>query len=221
MGGVLVDAISVGSYTKGSAGTPKATSHSIEVNGDNPNRLLLAAYTTSSGSAVTPAESAIQITTDVGAATLTQVATSQQQIPTNLGSVQWRYLLAPADGLHTVTANYNGAGWLNGVGMVLISLYGVDQAAPFGTPVKSSGNNQVVANSVTADVGDLILWALAHSASLTGLTAADLISNLGASDSGYGDYTTVRSAAGTGSAVALASGNNSVHACSGLAVLAA
>jgi hypothetical protein len=104
---------------------------------------------------------------------------------------------------------------------VLVSLYNVNQTTPFGTPVLSSGNGAAVNNSVTATVNDLILWGIVSDINVDGPNRTARITNLGSSDAGYGDYTNLQSAVGTGSALQLLSSGASIHGCSGLPVLAA
>lgn len=215
---VMVDAVSVGSYSKG-AGSPKNTAHAITVDGSKPNRCLLGLFTVSNGGSFNPTTAEVQLTSSVGGA-FTQVPGSQQPIPSNLGSVQWRYLLAPANGAHTVTGNYNGSNWADGVALALISLYNVNQAAPFGTPVLSAHAGAVLSNAVTTAVGNLILWGVASSDPITLNQTARLV-NLGAADNGYADYTSMQAAAGTGTPVTLTSSGTPVSACSGIPVLAA
>ena len=216
----MVDAVSVGAYTKGSAGSPKSCVDSISVDGSKPNRILLGLFTHSSGGSFGLDVSNVQLTDSVGGAAFTQVPGSQQPIPSNLGSVQWRYLLAPAGGTHTVTGNYNGPNWVNGVALVLISLYNVNQATPFGTPVLSAHSGTPISNAVTTAVRNLILWGVASSDPVT-LNQVARVTNLGAADAGYADYTSMQAAAGTGTPVTLTSSNNPVSACSGIPVLAA
>lgn len=220
-GAVVLEAYTAGAVTKGSAGSPKSTSDTITIDGSKPNRLLLAAFTTSSGGSALPGVGDVQIVSNVGPTALTQVPGSQQPSPSNLGGVQWRYLLNPPGGTHTVNGNYSFGAWINGVAMVLFSLSGVDQAAPFGTPVLSAGNGTQFNNTLNADVGDLLLWAMSHDVVAAGMNRSALVTNLGSADAGYGDYTSIQAAAATGTPLTLTSTSGMVHSVSGLPVLAA